>query len=234
MKTQNIFKYEHQGWYKVDAEISPNDGVLMLRKWQNEAYRLFKNVQHMLLIAPTGSGKTLLMAAITYYKLTQNKKLKCIICAPQNIPATNFCKPKKIQLEGKIANWGTNYDFSTQENKCDALISWLKAPVLNVICDRVLVCTNATLVAAYNKLIETNQLVLLENLLLWADEAHHIKANDTDEVSNQMGKLIAYLLKQKTVHVGLATATDFRGDKHRLISEKMEEKFTRYELPIDT
>jgi hypothetical protein len=120
------------------------------------------------------------------------------------------------------------------------LFNWLKEDHSANLSSRVIICTHSTLVALNNKLKVHNCAHLLDNLLLWIDEAHHIRNVAVGElpnavISNSIGEIVASLLNNKfnNVHLGLTTASFFRGDRCSLLTEQMEQMFTRFNLPYD-
>ncbi len=81
---------------------------------------------------------------------------------------------------------------------------------------------------------------LLADLLLWIDEAHHVKNIAMEDIegeviSNGIGELVKHLLDvpKNSVQLGLTTASFFRGDRCSLLTPLMEERFERFNLPYD-
>ena len=99
---------------------------------------------------------------------------------------------------------------------------------------------DATLVKTYKKLKESGSLGLLHDLLIWVDEAHHVKNIAMEDIegqviSNGIGDLVRYCLDtpNSVIELGLTTASFFRGDRCSLLTPQMEERFSRFNLPYD-
>lgn len=240
---QNAFKISWERENKVLVSDKLHD-FSPLRKWQTEAFEVLKDTPLMILNAPMGSGKSWLMCLLSAFKLKKDKSLRCIIGVPQTIIAPGFAKAKLVMPDGEKVDWFVRHnlciDGASTKSTVKALITWLEKPIVNFH-DRVLLCTHATLLRVYLKLQEEGRLELLTNLLLWMDEAHHlmnIALEDFPDMvdNNGIGKLVQYLLNQsgKNIQIGLTTASFFRGDRRGLLTEKMEKKFVRYNLPYDT
>lgn len=229
------------GWKNLGAKTTArSNGFYAMRDWQEEFFDEMKNEKDIILNAPTGSGKSFAMCGLSAYRMKQNDNLKCIFAVPQTIIAPGFREANLILPNKEKIAWLAQHDLCAKmpdEGTIAYLINWLKGPYAT-LADRVLICTHATLVAVYKRLKETNQRKLLKNLLMWIDEAHHLKNAEIEGfedvvVSNGIGELVTYAHSQPSIQVGLATASFFRGDKTALLPEKIEKQFARYNLPYD-
>lgn len=246
MASQQIMKQKgfSLNWERASVESTTlSKGYFSLRDWQIQAFDLLHKNSHMILNAPMGSGKSWLMCALSAFKLKRNKSLRCILAVPQTIIAPGFINAK-LQLPD-----GEKIDWHVENNLCDTrasrgavnyLFNWIKAKPSNNMNDRVIICTHATLVALQSKLKACNCVHLLDNLLLWVDEAHHVRNTAVAEfsgsvISNSIGEIVATLLNKPfaNVQLGLTTASFFRGDRCTLLTEDMEQKFSRFNLPYD-
>ncbi|WP_280524241.1 DEAD/DEAH box helicase [Legionella cincinnatiensis] len=215
-----------------------------MREWQKEAFDKFKDAPLMILNAPMGSGKSWMMCFLSAFKLKHDPKLRCVITVPQTIIASGFIKEKLMMPDGEKIFWLAGHDLCSNkqnEGTIRYVIKWLGSNG-NLLSDRILVCTHATIALVYKKLYEERQLDLLSNLLLWVDEAHHVTSSSSQDeqlspinTSNALGKLVSYLFHSSSSNnqIGLATATYFRGDQRNLIPNEMEKEFKRYNLPYD-
>jgi superfamily II DNA or RNA helicase len=228
-------------WKPTNANIAKKDGKFYgMRRWQEEAFDVLKEKSHMILNAPTGSGKSWLMCSLSAYKMKKNKKLRCIISVPQTIIANGFVEANMLMPDGGKIEWMAENDLCSQktdEGTIKKVLQWLVDPYVT-LSQRILLCSHATLVAAYKKIKENKSFDLLENLLLWVDEAHHLKSGvvegfDNSVMSNGIGELVNFACGRPNIEIGLATATLFRGDRMSLLAPKIESKFTRYNLPYD-
>lgn len=196
-----------------------------------------KDKKRVVLQAPTGWGKSLLIASLVLYKLLRNPDLRCIIAVPQTLIARGFVRDWTLRIAGQLVDW------VVQHNLCDKQASSTIASLIEFLRrdrkslgDRILVCTHATLAHAYKRLKKRRQLALLKNVVLWIDEGHHAKnaqiADRNDTVSNSLGALATYCVTHGN-HVGLATATYMRGDSRHILPDKMLATFTHVKIPYD-
>jgi superfamily II DNA or RNA helicase len=221
------------------------DGHCPARDWQKDAFKLLKDERYMILNAPTGSGKSWEMCLLSAHKMELDKKLRTIITVPQTIIGNGFLDAHIILPDNrKKIHWKPKYNLCGDQtaSTVESLIGFLrsKASKSSDVSERALVCTHATLLLAYRSLAASNELRLLDDVVVWIDEAHHVKnvdmANIEDEaISNGIGELTKHLLDEskKNVHVGLATASFFRGDRCTLLTDAMTERFVRFNLPYD-
>lgn len=242
VKLQDCFDFH---WERAESvSIETNDGCLSMRGWQEKAFEELHNVPFMILNAPMGSGKSLMMCLLAAHKMRNDSSLRCIIAVPQTIVAPGFLKKVKLLLPG-----GEKLEWAPEHNLCECgsnrstskrIINWLEADHLSHN-ERVLICTHAALVKAYGRMKEEEQLHLLQRLLVWVDEAHHVKnaglsgSEERTFGSNGLGEFVSILLKKEKlgVQIGLTTATFFRGDRHNLVTEDLVHRFKRFDLPYD-
>jgi len=208
-----------------------------LRGTQPHAFKALKDKQHVILNAPTGWGKSVVIAFLVAHKLVRNPQLRCVISVPQTVIARGFVKDWKLRIAGNLVDWFVQHNLCHAQaaNTISYLIQFLGGGHTS-LGDRILVCTHATLAHAYKRLKKNRQLGLLGNTIVWIDEAHHVMnaqvAGSTETVSNILGALIRYCIAHGS-HVGLATATFQRGDMRHILPEALEEKFARVSIPYD-
>ena len=231
------------GWKPVHVEPATLKGEFYgPRNWQKKAFRKLYKKMFAIINAPMGSGKSWLMCLLAAYKLQKDPNLRCIIAVPQTIIASGFEEANLLMPRtNKELRWFAQHNMCMEtpsEGTIKTVIKFLEGPY-GFFQDRILLCTHATIIAVYKRLKETKQLKLLHNLVCWIDEAHHLKnalveGLEDATISNGIGELVNYLTRYgKNVHLGLATASFFRGDRLSLLTPKMEEKFTRFNLPYD-
>gem|GEM_PF-1016456 len=217
------------------------DGFFEMRTWQKRAFHALKEKRFMILNAPMGSGKSWLMCMLSVFKLKQDPSLRCIITVPQTVIASGFINGKFIMPDGGKKHWRIKNNLcsdSPDKGTINYFKKWLEQSSKE-FADRIIISTHATLIATYKKLKAENRLHLLDNLLLWIDEAHHIKnvlADDLDGVviNNGLGEVVTYFLNYASnIQLGLTTASFFRGDRASLLTDSMEEQFERFNLPYD-
>jgi len=239
------FKFEipkpKSGWKELNVKpVGMSGDFFPMREWQERAFNLLSTEQYMILNAPPGSGKSWLACLLSAYKMKQDGALKCIISVPQTIIAKGFAEAKLLMPNGDELHWSPQHNLckdTSEEGNVNYIINWLNGPY-GSFNDRILLCTHAALVALFKKLKANNQLNLLDKLLLWVDEAHHLKnvtiaGFEDGIISNDIGKLIVHAMNKPSVQIGLITATFFRGDRLTVLTEQMENKYTRFHLPYD-
>ena len=171
------------------------------RGWQERAFKDLCDERLMILNAPMGSGKSWLMCLLSAHKMKTNRNLRSIIAVPQTIIAPGFANAKLWMPTGECLHWRVSHNLCRKEaskGTVKYVIDWLSQKYLSLD-DRVLLCTHATLVQAYRKLKAQNSLHLLTDLLLWVDEAHHVKNISMEDIegeviSNGIGELVQHLL----------------------------------------
>ena len=203
---------------------------------QPQAYHALKDKKHVILNAPTGWGKSFVMAMLVAYTIGRHPRLRCIIAVPQTVIADGFLQSWKLKIGRKLIDWVVQHNLCGQDPRqtIPRLIDFLRGRH-GRMGDRVLLCTHATLALAYCRLKKRRRLGLFKNTILWIDEAHHVKnaqieGGGTD--SNTLGALVKYCVKRGN-YVGLATATWIRGDSLHILSDTMAEQFTRHHVPFD-
>lgn len=140
--------------------------------------------------------------------------------------------------------WGLSCDLCDSAGKClisedgkiKEAIKFLRDPVGSLLHSRTLLVTHATLSQVYIKLKEQEERHLLSNAFIVIDECHHLFVDSGDN-SNLLGDMVSYIFDNEDLnsHVCGLTATFFRGDKRRIISDKLSDIYENafYELPFD-
>jgi superfamily II DNA or RNA helicase len=237
---QTAFKLGWQNNPEKSTDLS--DGFYAMRDWQIPAFELLKDSAYMILNAPMGSGKSWMMCLLSAYKMKQNKSLRTIIAVPQTIIAPGFIEAKIEMPDGEQIHWKVRHnlcgEMKSNRGTVNHMLNWLISDIGSCD-DKTIICTHTTLVALYRKLKSLGKLQLLQNLLIWIDEAHHVKNVTVDGfdavISNGLGELVTDLLMspQYNTQIGLTTASFFRGDRCSLLTSEMESRFKRFNLPYD-
>jgi superfamily II DNA or RNA helicase len=229
----------HKGFTEVTDPTQPK----LRGKSQPHAFKRLKSQRFAILNAPTGWGKSIVIAMLVLYKLVRHPRLRCIISVPQTIIARGFTRDWKLRLGRKLFDWLVLYNLcdtlATKTTRTNtSLLGFLRRPHSYLpIGSRVLVCTHATLARGYKHLKQQHQLTLLKDLVLWIDEGHHVMnaqvTGSEATINNSLGSLVKYCMAHGN-HVGLATATYQRGDMRHILSDAVQAKFTRVSIPYDT
>jgi len=172
----------------------------------------------------TGGGKSFIILGRAYVEAMAGRKQ--IICVPTKAIGTGFIRPETVQFDHhKIKFQLKNYDLCTTntsdvESKSDALVQFIKEPVNSPMeHDYIRLTTHKSLVRAFQKLREANELRYLKDLTLHIDEAHKVRFDEDEEaeaeIANQLGKVIKHFIKysdRKNLKFNLVTATFYRNN----------------------
>lgn len=195
---------------------------IQLRDHQSEALKTWEDAKHVILIAPTGSGKTTTSLVYSQELLKLKQDLRCLFVIPQIIISPGY----KSSIVGTMLNCN---DFCHGENRLSRLITFLtKIKGGGLPNRRRAICSHNLIVAAWKRIKDKS---LFDDLLLWIDEAHHI-ASDED-LKNGLGEVVTATLQRQNSYIGMSTATFFRFDTLQIVPEKHLKSFSKYELPYD-
>jgi len=233
-----------------------------LKEWQVEAVTQLNNEKYFIIQAPTGAGKSYGLCSLAYEKIKNDRQLKVVFAVPQTIIASGFVDKTFVSA------FGDKVDFNPHANLCSDytnegtvrdFLGFLgnTAPVsVGMESQNVVICTHATLVAAF----KANR-SLFNNVLVVVDEAHHVRneivytdleddgelesENECDEedenqelIWNGLGEIVSYALEDnnqdKNFQIGLTTATFFRSDSASVVpAGTKNDKFSTFFLPFD-
>lgn len=220
-------KYTHS---KSQKTIKNND-YLSLRYWQSEMFHSMKDSKYNIIVAPTGSGKTVAIETLIVHYLRNNPGHKTIIVVPQNNIGLGYGDNKFILDEEKISVKIPKRNFRVSSlGNVERLKNFIEEEVDDDdISSRLLVCTHASLVRFHKKLSDKDFKKLFKNCQLWIDESHHIQTTkiDSNYKFNKLSGVIHSFL-ENNYSVNAVTATFFRGDGHGFLKECHKEKFLAY------
>ena len=247
------------------APEKPVGNLYKARPWQTRALqklspRLAGKVNPFtILIAPTGSGKSLVQKALAHDCALRGDRV--LIVVPESIIIKQFgtdLNRYSLNVAGMYATlaWkvtgGNLLDASSCKTTCegdairndDGIISRLKrfitSPVPSAVEDRVLVCTHASLVAAFKQIPKSEW----KNVTLFIDEAHHSKYIEEEDltkaeiqerrdINGALANIIRHYLKTPTAgRLMLTTATWLRGDSQTIVPEENLHRFEVFELEM--
>lgn len=238
-KTQVMIDRKWKGGSFAHEDVV--DGFHGMRPWQKRAFSMLRDRDDMTINAPMGSGKSWMICLLSTHKMRADSKLRTLIAVPQGVIGNGFKKADILLPDGTKLHWEPKHwicDGNGSRSNTDYVINWLKGKHADLN-DRVVVCTHSTILNVYKRLRDSKKLALLKDLMLWIDEAHHVRNTKVEAgkkvvFSNGIGGLIAHAVKSKgSIKVGLATATFFRGDRCTLLTSEMEPLFTRFNLAFD-
>lgn len=230
-------------WHRTNVDLmQPKqiDFVNRPRLWQSECFDLIAPSNLISIInAPTGCGKSTILSMLAYHRTTKSKNKKTIIAVPQTVIGKGFNTKVFMLPDGEIVNWSVGVDLCTKaKNTINQFTNFIKEDIFyseEYPFERILVCTHATLVAAFQSLSPEDRLKYWNNLLICIDETHHLQMHEiSDEVynMNSLGQVVDYSYKNNN-EIILVSATMFRGDQKGLVSDEILNDATTYNLPFD-
>ncbi len=211
------------------------DGFYRMREWQSRCFDQLSSSQDWIINAPMAAGKSFEICAIAADRLNRDEHLRVIIAVPQTIIGAGFESNKIEYPDGARIVWDIqpSHDLcrETRTKSSAHLLTFLEGPISRDLMSRVILCTHATLVRAFEK-----NKAAFNKVLLVIDEAHHVKHGgnaDLDlELENRLGALVKHALENPgRIQLGLSTATLFRGDTAQIVPDLS--RFARFELPYD-
>jgi hypothetical protein len=204
------------------APIIPENGKepYKLRDWQSETLAKYKKSKLLCVNVLTGGGKSIFAQALILDKKNGPKK-KFVISVPQLMIGASFQNQENARfIEGK--RWVVDYDLCRQNgNTVEKLVNFLSGKQ-----GGVLLCSHQTLIAAWN---QVNGYVS-DNCHFTIDEAHH--AQTLENYENKLGKCIGGAI-ENGAGILLLTATCFRSDALPVIPPQYQDRFDRFNLPLD-
>ncbi|MEY4572218.1 MAG: hypothetical protein RLZ10_1444, partial [Bacteroidota bacterium] len=210
------------------------------RRWQAECFEIIApNTPIAFINAPTGSGKSTMLSMLAYQRTVSDNKKKTIIAVPQTVIGKGF-NTKVFKLpDGQVIDWSVGVDLCTNaKDTVEQFTNFISEDIVYSEAypfERILVCTHATLVAAFQSLSPEGKQAYWNNLLICVDETHHLQMHElTDEVynMNSLGQVVDYSFRNNN-EIILVSATMFRGDQKGLVSDELLKDAVKYNLPFD-
>lgn len=202
--------------YAQTGKSSTTDSMGM-REMQAMVYEQ-RNRQHLLVKAPTASGKSRAMMFVALDKLSYQGIRKVIVAVPEKSIGRSF-NDTDLKKYGFFADWRVAPYYNlcsssgTETSKRKKLTEFL-APSTSA---QILVCTHSTLRNAMKEIPND----MLNDVFFGIDEFHHTSA----DVNNNLGELIRRLLNETTAHILAMTGSYFRGDAVPVMRPEDEAKF---------
>lgn len=219
------------------------DGTMVLLEWQERGFNELCHAQWRIMTAPTGSGKSTLIKALSAVELADDPKMKVVITVPQRIIGGSFgalkdqCNPvTNLRVKGHHYEWEAGVSLLNVANPVKRLLAFLKAPPGKTPAERVAVCTHATLVAAQKHIAkEKPKRNPWKGVSLYIDEAHHAQCSEAEDeaMSNRLGQLVAYWLDHKLGHITLTTATWLRPNLGAIVPPERMGSFTPFSMKME-
>src|SRR3990167_245971 len=221
------------------CDLPINKDNFRFRSLQKEAHELFRGRNNILLISPSGSGKSAWALHEVFKRIEEsNFNQKALFAIPQQTIAGSFRKNITIEgiecfIENDFIHENGNFRSSIKET-----IQFLKTSPKNLHKGNndssilTALCTHQALALLYkNQFFKTEEAKrMFDNLILVVDEAHHLtKINGTEKEKfelNRLSRLINFALANgKNLTFICLTATPFRGDEIPFIDEEFRSNF---------
>jgi hypothetical protein len=108
VKTQTLFSGK---WVQTKPLVVSEPTRPELRRSQARAFAALKDKQRVVLQAPTGWGKSLVIASLILHKLLRNPDLRCVIAVPQTLIARGFVRDWKLRIAGRLVDWVVQHNL---------------------------------------------------------------------------------------------------------------------------
>jgi superfamily II DNA or RNA helicase len=243
MSLDNVRTGFATNWLRTNVDVMQPKEIGFVhppRKWQSECFKTIASNNPISIInAPTGSGKSTMLSMLAYQRTVSDVKKKTIIAVPQTVIGKGF-NTKVFKLpDGQVIDWSVGVDLCTNaKDTVEQFTNFVKEDIFYSEAypfERILVCTHATLVSAFQSLSQEDKQTYWNNLLVCIDETHHLQMHEiADEVynMNSLGQVVDYSFRNNN-EIILVSATMFRGDQKGLVSDELLKDAVKYNLPFD-
>lgn len=243
MSLDNVRTGFTSNWFRTNVDVMQPKEIGFVhppRKWQSECFETIAHNNPISIInAPTGSGKSTMLSMLAYQRTVSDNKKKTIIAVPQTVIGKGF-NTKVFKLpDGQVIDWSVGVDLCTNaKDTVEQFTNFISEDIFYSEAypfERILVCTHATLVAAFQSLSPEDKQAHWNNLLICVDETHHLQMHEiADEVynMNSLGQVVDYSFRNNN-EIILVSATMFRGDQKGLVSDELLKDAIKYNLPFD-
>jgi superfamily II DNA or RNA helicase len=240
MNINNIATGFTSNWIRTDVDVMQPKEIGFVhppRKWQSECFQYLGHANPVSIInAPMGSGKSTELCMIAYDRLLKNNKLKALIACPENLIGKGFGEKVFSLPNGEIVDWSAEKNLILDKRQTTEQVSeFIKEDLFYskyYTNSRICICTNQTLVKAFNSLSDDEKSLHWNNLVILFDEAHHIKmdkkGNEVYEM-NELAQVLDYSYYNNN-EIVLMTASLFRGDKKGILSDKILNNSLKFNL----
>ena len=234
--------------------------VRFAREIQSKALKTISKGPHGLINAAMAFGKSTVACIHSAKYLTNNPKGRVLLVVPEDVIANSFrltceidgqeCNTNLV-LEEELVSFGDDASQEDIDNymktakqlewvvgndivgksfkKIDELKRFLKNKKSGSPSNRVCLVTRQTLVLAFDGMTEKSKKDLLKDTLVVIDEAHTVSVSE----SHKFGTMYQWLRKNSdelSINTLLLTATFFRGDKMRIMTDEQYESLCVFQL----
>jgi hypothetical protein len=265
-KEARHYKLEHHNPNYLDPLhlYPPDTGCKSMFGWQHAAFAVGKDARFFSGQAFCGAGKSVLQTQLAIYDIvTSGYTQKQLIIVPQEHIHRGFVGEGDlhymlVEQNGVEYVWNIQpqHNFCQGDNRVVKLKEWLfqtparlrKGFTGNTIGGLNAVASHSAMIAVWSSLTNEEKKLVIRNLTLRVDEAHHIKnvfldSEEEEELTpsqrlvlkkeaTELGLLCKYILNSscKTTKLHIATATMYRGDRATILSPQVRSKFVEYSL----
>ncbi len=243
MSLDNVRTGFTSNWFRTNVDVMQPKEIGFVNPPRNWQYECFETIAPhnpiSIIAAPTGSGKSTMLSMLAYQRTVSDNKKKTIIAVPQTVIGKGF-NTKVFKLpDGQVIDWSVGVDLCTNtKDTVEQFTNFISEDIFYSEAypfERILVCTHATLVSAFQSLSPEDKQIYWNNLLICVDETHHIQMHEiSDEVynMNSLGQVVDYSFRNNNEMI-LVSATMFRGDQKGLVSDELLKDAIKYNLPFD-
>ncbi len=240
MSSNNVRTGFTSNWFRTNVDVMEPKEIGFVhppRKWQSECFNyLGSSNPSSIISSPMGSGKSTTICMIAYNRLKEDSNKKSIISCPENLIGKGFGEKVFSLPNGEIVDWSAEKNLILDKKQTvEQVLEFIKEDIFYskyYTNSRICVCTNQTLVKAFNSLSDEEKLIHWKNLIILFDEAHHIKmdkkGNEIYEM-NELAQVLDYSFDNGN-EIVLMTASLFRGDKKGILSDKILNNSLKYNL----
>jgi len=214
--------------------------------WQSQFAEGIVSTWRSKVVAPTGSGKTIVMQIAAFLANKQGRK--CLIVVPQCHIANPFLAANlrvgeqvhRFRIQKEHVFLGSSTSAIGSRALIAASYSQRLAEWLGSKSQETAITSTATLV----RLLGSAPDLSLDDILFIQDEAHHISGVMLDgedcsveearayiEEGTHLGDFYEHLLRETKAGICIVSATHFRGDKFPIFLEKASSSFTEFVRP---
>lgn len=235
--TKISYKLEKEKVSHMNSHPPLKSGVKIPFRWQEEASKDCIKNQYEVVHAAGGSGKTTFAVYNSIVLKKSNKEIrKFVFTAPMTTICDSYAKENNEFLhEGEVERWKARRFGSDQEIGLGySSASYLKDVLFNKSGPAVSVSvTHAGWIQFWKKLNYREKKRLLQNIVIYIDECHHCKPEDSKGRPTELGIFLKEVLEidNYSCSLILLTATFFRGDLKDILPKGYEKKFKHYHLP---
>lgn len=231
-----VFGNELWTMNQTEQKLISDPEYFPMRAWQKEKFNDQKDLPEATIIAAGGAGKSLLIIWCACDEII-NKNRKQIILIPMTHSESSYRNKNILFNNEKV-------DFDIQVNCCrnrkntgkefKKFLKFKLKRAMNKQCVNLGTCitSHVNFVMTFKNISDEELKELLKNTTIHLDEFHH---SSYGEEGTELGKLIDRIMriKPESCRIRFYTATAFRGDNQKLISDEFWNRIPRFIYPFN-